>query len=100
MKLENLILSTRNMLQKKNGNKEQMYKNQLKKLEEKLDEENLSKYNSVKNEWDEIYDHIVEDTRIRSKCDWYEHGEKSPNFLFEFRKTTRISKYNKKNCCW
>ena len=50
MKLENLILSTRNMLQKKNGNKEQMYKNQLKKLEEKLDEENLSKYNSVKNE--------------------------------------------------
>ena len=25
---------------------------------------------------DEIYDHIAESTRISSKCDWYEHGEK------------------------
>ena len=25
---------------------------------------------------DEIYDHIAERTRISSKCDWYEHGEK------------------------
>ena len=69
--------------------------NQLKKLEGKLDEDNLSKYNSVKNELDEIYDHIAEGKRIRSKCDWYEHGEKSSIF-FEFRKTMRISKYNKK----
>ena len=60
-----------------------------------MDEDNLSKYNSVKNELDEIYDHIAEGTRIRSKCDWYEHGEKSSIF-FEFRKTVRISKYNKK----
>ena len=50
--------------------------NQLKKLEGNLDEDNLSKYNSVKNELDEIYDHIAEDTRIRRKCDWYEHGAK------------------------
>ena len=41
--------------------------NQLKKLEGKLDEDNLSKYNSVKNGLDEIYDHIAERTRIRSK---------------------------------
>ena len=34
-------------------------------------------------------------SQIRSKCDWYEHGKKSTNF-FVFRKTTRISKYNKK----
>ena len=31
-----------------------------------MDEDNLSKYNSVKNELDEIYDHIAGGTRIRS----------------------------------
>ena len=60
--------------------------NQLKKLEGKLDEDNLSKYDSVKNELDEIYDHIAEGIRIRSKCDWYEHGEKSPNFFLNLEK--------------
>ena len=63
-----------------------------------MDEDSLSKYNSIRNELDEIYDHIVEGTRIRSKCEWYEHGKKSTNFFFEFRKTTRISKQNKKTC--
>ena len=29
-------------------------------MEGKLDEDNLSKYNSVKNELDEIYDHIAD----------------------------------------
>ena len=29
-------------------------------MEGKLDEDNLSKYNSVKNELDEIYDHITD----------------------------------------
>ena len=46
-----------------------------------MDEDNLSKYNSVKNELDEIYDHIAGSTRIRSKCDWYEHGEKLTLFF-------------------
>ena len=60
--------------------------NQLKKLEGKLDEENLSKYNSVKNELDKIYDHIAECARIRNKCDWYEHGEKSKRFFLNLEK--------------
>ena len=60
--------------------------NQIKELEGKLDEENLSKYNSVKNELDKIYDHIAEGTRIRSKCDWYEHGENSINFFLNLEK--------------
>ena len=29
-------------------------------MEGKLDEDNLSKYNSVKNELDEIYDHVAD----------------------------------------
>ena len=60
--------------------------NQLKKLEEKLDEDNLSKYDSVKNELDEMYDHIAEGIRIRSKCDWYEYGEKLTNFFWNLEK--------------
>ena len=56
------------MLQKKNGNKEQIQKN------------------SVKNELDKIYDHIAEGTRIRSKCDWYEHGKKSTKFFLNLEK--------------
>ena len=51
---------------------------ELKKLEISLDDaNNLGKYNSIKNELDLIYDHVAEDIRIRSKCDWYKHGEKS-----------------------
>ena len=49
-----------------------------------MDEDNfkLSKYNSVKNELDVIYDRIREGIRIRSKCDWYEHSEKLTFFFF------------------
>ena len=46
----------------------------------------VSKYNSVKNELDEIYDHIAESTRMRSKCDWYEHGQKSTKFFLNLEK--------------
>ena len=70
---------------------------ELKKLEISLDDANtLGKYNCIKNELEAIYDHIAEGIRIRSKCDWYEHGEKSTKFFFEFRKTTRRANYNKK----
>ena len=70
--------------------------NQLKELERNLDEDNLSKYNSPKNELDVTYKHIADVIRIRSKCGWYEHDKKSTNFFKKIRKKTRISKYNKK----
>ena len=39
-------------------------------LEKCLDEDdNLSKYNAIKNELDTIYDHITEGICIRSKCE-------------------------------
>ena len=54
----------------------------LKKLEISLDDaNNLGKYDSIKNELDVIYDHVAEGIRIRSKYDWYEHGEKSTIFF-------------------
>ena len=52
-------------------------------LEKNLDEDdNLSKYNNIKNELDAIYDHITEAIRIRSKSNWYEHSKKSAEFFF------------------
>ena len=70
--------------------------NQLKKLDKSLDEDdNLSKYNSIKNELDVIYDYITEGIRIRSKCDLYKQGEKSTKIFFESRKITRSSIDNK-----
>ena len=37
-------------------------------------------------ELESIYDHIAEVIRIRSKCDWYEHGEKSTKFVLNLEK--------------
>ena len=63
---------------------------ELKKLEISLDDPNkLGKYNTIKNALDAIYDHIAEGIRIRSKCNWYEHGKKSAKVFFKFRKTTK-----------
>ena len=71
--------------------------NQLKMLEKCLDEDdNLSKHNAIKNELDAIYDHITETIRIRSKCKWYEHSEKSTKFLFNLEKQRGVQNTIKK----
>ena len=51
-----------------------------------MDEDNLRKYDSVKNELNETYHLTAEGTRIRSKCDWYEHGEKPTNVFLNLEK--------------
>ena len=48
--------------------------------------ENLRKYESFKNDLELIYDHIAEGVRLRSKCDWYEQGEKSTKFFLNLEK--------------
>ena len=56
--------------------------NQLKILEKNLDEDdNLIKYNNIKNELDAIYNHIARGICIRSKCNWYETA-KNQQFFF------------------
>ena len=60
----------------------QQRKNLEKQLKRNLDEDNVSKYNSIKNELDVIYNHITEDIQIKSKCYWYEHGKKLTFFFF------------------
>ena len=49
-------------------------------------DDNLSKYNAIKNELDPIYDHVTEVIRIRSKCEWYENKKKSTKFFLNLEK--------------
>ena len=55
--------------------------NQLKMFEKSLDEDdNLIKYNAIKNELDIIYDHIAEGIRIRRKS-LDEHSKNQRNYF-------------------
>ena len=64
--------------------------NQSKKLERNLDEDNLTKHNSVRNKLDVIYDHITEGRQIRDKCDWYENDEKQRGYQNTMTDQTHI----------
>ena len=48
---------------------------------------NLQLYNECKKELDEIYENITEGIRVRSRCQWYEEGEKSTKFFLNLEKT-------------
>ena len=67
----------------KEKRKQQVYlESELKKLENNLENSNnLRKYERLKNDLELTYDHAAEEVRLRSKCDWYEQGEKSRNFF-------------------
>ena len=43
-------------------------------------------YNHYKNELETIYDYIADGIKIRSKREWYEHGEKSTKFFLNLEK--------------
>ena len=43
-------------------------------------------HNTYNKELDSIYDEIAEGIRIRSKCDWYEHGEKFHKLFLNLEK--------------
>ena len=58
MKFENPLFGIQNMLLKKWQQRRNL-DNQLKKLKRNFEENNLSKYNNVKNDLDVIYNHIT-----------------------------------------
>ena len=63
----------------------------LKNLENDVtSEENRELYNHYKNKLETIYDHTDDGTRIRSKCEWYEHGAKSTKFFLNLEKKRGI----------
>ena len=74
----------------------QIIKNVLLKTSRNFWSQNLNWYiNSVeyincKNQFDEIYDDIVEGIKVRNKYQWYEEGEKSTNFFLNLEKTKAV----------
>ena len=65
-------------------------KKKLKELESNLSyEANFNEYKKRKKNLELIYDRIAEGTKIRSKSQWYEEGEKSTIFFLNIEKTIR-----------
>ena len=55
--------------------------NNLKTLETSTNFVDNPEYTETNEKLDKIYQEKTNGIRIRSKCDWYEHGEKSSKFL-------------------
>ena len=73
-------------LAKEHKENKTLLENKLKELEGNLNtEDNIQSYDIYRKELDSIYDHVAEGIRIRSKCDRYEHGEKSTNVVIKIR---------------
>ena len=59
----------------------------LKIIENNLTSEEKRKLqNHYKNKLETIYDYMSDGIRIRSKCEWHEHGEKSTKFFLNLEK--------------
>ena len=87
MRFAKLPFIIQNAKQKKEKKQQAYLESELKKLENNLESSNnLRKYESFKNNLELIYDHIAEGVRLRSKCDWYEQGEKSTKFFLNLEK--------------
>ena len=72
----------------KNKIKEKAFlENKINKLEQVLDDNNNNKidYEICKGKLNEIYDDISNGIKIRSKCNWYEYGEKSSKFFLTWK---------------
>ena len=61
--------------------------NKLKDLTNDLNNyDKLQKYSKIKSELEEIYEKFVEGAKVRSRCTWYEEGEKSTKFFLNLEK--------------
>ena len=65
--------------------------NRIKTLDQSLkNEEDFYAYNLCKLELENIYDKKTEGAKLRSKCEWYQHGEKLKNFFLNLEKQKAI----------
>ena len=60
----------------------------LKNLESNMN--NHEEYNDCKTKFEQIYKIKANGIKIRSKCEWYEHGEKSSKFFLNLEKSHAI----------
>ena len=50
------------------------------------DDKSFDEYTKTKSELEKIYDNIAEGIKIRSKCSWYQNGEKCTKFFLNLEK--------------
>ena len=66
--------------------------NRIKTLEQSLkNEEDFYAYNLCKLELENIYDKKAEGAKLRSKCEWYQHGEKPTKFILNLEKQKALN---------
>ena len=71
----------------------------LKDLEQNLNNEEAKlQYNSFKDELNDIYEEISNGIKIRSRCNWYELGEKSNKYLLNLEKSRAHKNILRKIC--
>ena len=86
-KIQNFTIDYSKKLVKEQKENKTLLENKLKELKVNLNtKDNVQSYNIYKKELDSIYDHIAEGIRIRSKCDWYQHGKKSTKCFLNLEK--------------
>ena len=74
-------------LAKTKKSKQYALENQLKVLESNLNcDINTVEYINCKDQLKKIYDDITESAKVRSRCQWYENGEKLTKFLLNLEK--------------
>ena len=56
----------------------------------------LTKYNSVKQELEQIYNYITEGIILRIRTDWYEEGEKSTEYFLNLEKRSKSKTHVRK----
>ena len=84
-------------LAKAKNSKKYSLKNKLNVLESNVNcDMNSVEYVICKNQLEEVYDDIAEGIKIRSKCHWYELGEKSTKFFLNLEKTKTMQGFVKK----
>ena len=87
MKFRKFTISYSKIRAKNNRKIKNDLENKLKNLENDLNNYNkLQKYNKIKSELEEIYEKFVESAKVRSKCTWYEEGEKSTKYFLNLEK--------------
>ena len=64
--------------------------NKLKILESRPNFVNSPEYTETNEKLDKIYQEKANGIRIRSKCNWYEHGEKSSKYFLNLEKSRAV----------
>ena len=57
----------------------------------------IQEYHDCKHQREEIYNYITQGIILRSKVDWYEHGEKSSKYFLNLEKRNKAKSHTRKS---